>query len=269
MTHRKLANNTRKLLGYFVFSVFVGLGAPFLPNAFAANEAQKPVDKNLTEAQRQEVAELVKKLSVEQPEIIVAALQNYKARAAEKAEKSESMSDKYLTANREAIERDPNDAVMGNPKGKITLVEYFDYRCGYCKAMIPVLQQALAAEPQLRLVLKQFPILSAGSVLAAKAVMAARAQSAAKEIALHERLMASKGRFSEDEIMEDAKAVGLDVEALRREMGNPRYSKILSRTAEQAEGLAIQGTPGFVIGRVIIRGAVDEASLTKSIHAAP
>ena len=176
----------------------------------------------------------------------------------------------YLAANRAAIENDPNDAVMGNRKGKIILVEFFDYNCGYCKAVVPSLQHVLASEPDVKLVLKQFPILSESSVMAAQAVLAARAQAdgkggGGKDVALHDRLMALKRAFGAEEIFAEAKAVGLNLARLRHDMADPRYGRILVQTAELAEGLAMRGTPGFVLGHRIIRGAIDEATLRELI----
>ncbi|MCX8505995.1 MAG: DsbA family protein [Alphaproteobacteria bacterium] len=171
----------------------------------------------------------------------------------------------FLMANRSAIENNPSDAVMGNRKGKIILVEFFDYHCGYCKAVVPSLQHVLASEPDVKLVLKQFPILSESSVMAAQAVLAARAQGYGRDVALHDRLMGLKGRFGADEIFAAAKAVGLNLARLRHDMADPRFEQILVQTAELAENLAIRGTPGFVLGDRIIRGAIDEETLRQLI----
>ncbi|MDI9350347.1 MAG: DsbA family protein [Candidatus Symbiobacter sp.] len=190
---------------------------------------------------------------------------------------------KFLADQRQAVFQDGGDSIMGNREGSITLVEFFDYRCGYCKSFEPVLQKLIASEPQLRVVLKQFPILSEASVMAARAVLAARGQGdskggvgkggvskegVGKDILLHERLMALKGGLTTSDILAAAQAVGLDLDRLQRDMKDPRIMRALAKTASLADGLGIRGTPGLVIGDKIIRGAVDEATLRQIITAA-
>src|SRR3546814_6450784 len=122
-----------------------------------------------------------------------------------------------IAALADQLTGDPRDPVSGNPQGDVTLVEFFDYRCPYCKRMTETLAQAIEEDPGLRVVMKEFPILSAESVQAARAAMAALRQGAGKYEDFHFALMAGGGGFSEQEILALAESVGLDGDGLRSE----------------------------------------------------
>ena len=161
---------------------------------------------------------------------------------------------------------DPDTPVLGNPKGDVALVEFFDYRCPYCKQVEPSLEALLGEDRQLRLVLKEFPVLGPESVTAARAALAARKQG--KYDALHRALMALKGQIDETTVLNSAAAVGLDVGQLKRDMAAPEIDAQLQKNSKLADALDIHGTPGFVVGDEIVPGAIGLNELKQLIEAA-
>ncbi|HUC60785.1 MAG TPA: DsbA family protein [Alphaproteobacteria bacterium] len=168
-----------------------------------------------------------------------------------------------LVAHARALDHDPNDLVLGNPKGDVTLVEFFDYRCPYCKRDLETVTQAVKADGNVRLVLKEFPILGPDSVLASRAAIASQRQG--KYAAFHTALLASPVSLDADSVMAIARAQGLDVARLEADMKAPQVNAVLDTNFALAQALHIDGTPAFVIAGQIVPGAVDRASLEKLI----
>src|SRR5262249_13399287 len=148
--------------------------------------------------------------------------------------------------------RDPDSPVGGNPDGNVTLTEFFDYNCPYCRTMAPLMEQAETADPQLRLVYKEFPILGPNSVFAAKAALAPKMQG--KYIGFHRALYQLRGPIDESKVIETAMALGLDVERMKADMQDAAIAGSLERNHQLAQSLNITGTPGFVIGDRITTG---------------
>ena len=161
---------------------------------------------------------------------------------------------------------DPDTPVGGNPHGDVSLVEFFDYRCPYCKQVEPSLEALLTQDPHLRFVYKEFPVLGPVSKTAARAALAARKQG--KYAALHRALMALKGQIDDSVIFQTASGAGLDVAQLKRDMAAPEIDSDLKANFDLAEALDIRGTPGFVIGDEIVPGAVSLDELKQLIEAA-
>ena len=190
------------------------------------------------------------------PEVIVEAVQIYQQR--QQAAQAETV--KGTIAERaDEIFRDPAAPVSGNGRGDVTLVEFFDYNCKYCRAVAPTVDAVLGADAGLRLVYKEFPILGAGSEAAARVALAARRQGRYQE--LHEALMRVEMPVTEAKALQAAAAVGLDLERLRRDMADPAIDRAIARNQALAAALGINGTPGFVIGDQVVPGAVDRATL--------
>lgn len=210
--------------------------------------------------QEQEIRDIVKAYLMEHPEVIIEAVQGLEARQeAQRAEQAKGQ----IAELREQLLRDPRDQVLGNPKGDVTLVEFFDYRCGYCKQAQPVLMELIKSDPKLRVVLKEFPILGPDSVVATRAAIASIPQG--KYAAFHEALIGTRGTLSDDKIMEVAKSVGLDTDKLKAGMGKPEIAAQIADTHALAEKLAINGTPSFIIGDTLVPGAVDLDTLKKLV----
>jgi protein-disulfide isomerase len=148
--------------------------------------------------------------------------------------------------------RDPMSPVIGNPDGTVTLVEFFDYQCGFCKAAEPRLQQLVKDDPNVRLVLKEYPILSPESVVAAKAALASVKQG--KYTAFHQAMLGHRGQLKTENIWEIAKTVGLDVERLRKDMDAPEITDHLLANFNLARKLKISVVPGFLVDTQVLSG---------------
>jgi protein-disulfide isomerase len=223
------------------------------PGAAQAADALSP-------AQEEAVRALVRETLLENPEIIAEALEAYQARQeAEQAQRTQAA----IAEHRETlVSADPAD-VIGNPDGDVTVVEFSDYQCGYCKRVMPTLMQAVEADGNVRVVIHELPILGPESVMAARAAEAARKQQAYPEF--HRALMGMKGQLSESAVMQVAAEVGLDVETLRADMADPALDEVFGRNIRLARALGITGTPAFVIGETLVPGAISGARLNELI----
>jgi len=197
------------------------------------------------------IEQIVREYLLAHPEVIVEALSAYQQR--EEAAQAEEQR-KALTTRKEELFKNPTSPVLGNPQGDVTLVEFFDYQCGYCKAVHPDVQRLLESDGKIRLVSKEFPILGPASVTASRAALAAQKQG--KYDALHKALMENRGQLDDDKIMRIAGSVGLDMERLKKDMQAPEIQEILQRNVRLAGELNIRGTPAFIIGDQIVPGAV-------------
>jgi protein-disulfide isomerase len=197
------------------------------------------------------------------PQVVVEALQSFDAR---QKQAEEDAARAVLTARAEEIFRDPASPVGGNAVGSVTLVEFFDYNCPYCRQMVPVMAQAEAADPQLRIVYKEFPILGPDSIFAARAALAADRQGAYTKF--HKALFGVKGRVTEAVVLKVAADVGLDVARLKTDMQSPEIQASIDRNLQLAQTLNINGTPGFIAGKQILHGATDLAKLKQLIEQA-
>ncbi|RKQ73766.1 DsbA family protein [Oceanibaculum indicum] len=237
-------------------------GAPVradTPKADAA-PAATPAPAGFDATQKQAIEQIVRDYLLANPEVLRDALIELGSR--EKAA-AEDQRKQRIADLRAELEREPDDPVLGNPDGAITIVEFFDYQCGYCKAMKPVMQNILASEKDVRVVMKEFPILSAVSVTAARAALAAREQG--KYQAMHDRLMGYRGRLSDEAVFAIAGEAGLDIERLKADMQAPAVAAVLERNQQLAERLEISGTPSFIVGETLVPGAVNEEGLRKLI----
>jgi protein-disulfide isomerase len=206
--------------------------------------------EDLSPAEMDKIQKIVRDYIREHPEIIVDALQAYQRRQdAQKAEQTRQT----IAALKDELLNDPTSPVAGNPKGDVTVVEFFDYRCPYCKAVAPDLAKAVAVDGKVRLIYKEFPILGPASITAAKAALAAVRQD--KYLALHDKLFGFKGNLDDAAIYAMASELGLDVARLKADMEKPEIQKTIDRSSELADKLKIDGTPAFVIGNELIPGA--------------
>ena len=161
------------------------------------------------------------------------------------------------------VRDDLGDPVMGNPNGKITLYEFSDYNCGYCKRVFEPIQQLLRDNPDVRLVIKEFPILSQSSLVAAKAAIAAEMQGKFGDY--HIAMMTYRGQITDAVVMRMAAQSGVDIEQLKSDMESPKTMAIIQRTREAAAALEINGTPGLVVGDTVVPGAIGLDELIKLI----
>ena len=218
----------------------VALGASFASAAQAGDDA-------LTPAQEDAVRALARQVILDDPEIIAAALERLRGKRQAEARKD------AIAAHADQLFSDPKSPVLGNPDGDVTLVEFFDYQCGYCRAVFPVVMEALEEDGEVRLVMKEFPILGPGSGYAARAALAARGQG--RYAGFHGALMSLRGPLSEAAVDAAARDAGLDLKRLKVDMAAPAVDEQIAATMALARALTIDGTPAFVIGGALIQGA--------------
>ncbi|GLS30694.1 Protein-disulfide isomerase [Mesorhizobium albiziae] len=160
------------------------------------------------------------------------------------------------------------DGVVGNPDGKVTIVEFYDYNCGYCKRAIEDMHALIKADPDLRFVLKEFPILGPDSQKAHTVSMAFRKMMPEKYREFHDQLLGGQGRAGEASAIKIALALGADEKKLREEMQDPAIAEAFASTYELANKLAITGTPSYVVGNEVVFGALGQEVLAEKISAA-
>lgn len=204
----------------------------------------------------EEVERIVRDYLMREPEIIMQAVEELQRRR--EAAAAASQQDR-LAAERDALVADPRDPILGNPDGDVTLVEFFDYRCGYCRAMVEPMRGLLAEDADLRVVMKEFPILGPESLLASRAALAAHAQGLFEP--MHWGLM-GLNRIDEPAIRALAAEIGLDVERLFADMEAETVLGHIEDNLVMGQGLGINGTPSFIIGETLLPGAVPVARLT-------
>jgi protein-disulfide isomerase len=216
------------------------------PPAFA--EATTPADQALQHT----IENVVEQYIRAHPEVIEQALQALEV----KRQEEEKQRVKTAIATRQSdLLHDPSSPVSGNLNGDVTVVEFFDYRCGFCKRAAGAVTQLQKEDARVRIVYKDLPILGEASELAAKAALASRAQG--KHQVFHEALLASKGEMTRDTILAVSGEVGLDVIRLETDMANPEWQTVIDRNRALAKDLGISGTPGFIVGTELVPGALD------------
>jgi protein-disulfide isomerase len=202
--------------------------------------------------QRQAIEAIVHDYLMQNPDVLIEALRSAEEKANRDADAKAAV---VLKDRRHEVFDDPTSPIGGNPQGDVTIVEFFDYRCPYCKQVQPALQQLLNQDGKLRFVYKEMPVLGAPSVIAAHAALAARLQG--KYEVFHAAMMATKGQITEEVVYKVAGSVGLDVERLKHDMTAPEIDRAVQANLALAKALDIHGTPGFIIGEHIVPGAID------------
>lgn len=229
--------------------------------ALAMSLALTPLGVAAQELTEQRIKELVYEAIRENPGIVMEAVAILQQREAE-AQAAAAAS--ALSNQRQLLESDPNAPVLGNPDGDVTIVEFFDYNCPFCKRVMPEVQALLEDDPGVRLVYREWPILGEGSVYAARAALAARAQGKYEEF--HWALMGTKGRIGEQEVLRVAKEVGLDLDRLKADMDSPAVAQHIDMSMQLAQDLGFNGTPSFVIGDDLVPGFVERAELASIVR---
>jgi len=222
---------------------------------------------SFSDAQKKELHGIIRNYMLENPELLNEMIA--KLQPAEQAKQAEQ-SRQVISSNAEKLFRSPHDVVVGNPDGNVTLVEFFDYNCGYCKRSLADVMRLTEEDKNLRVVMKEFPILSEGSVIAAHAAMAARKQN--KYWDLHVAMMSAKGGIdSLEKVLSIAGEAGLDVDKLKTDIEAERadHDKVIDANRNLAQMLGINGTPAFVIDSEIVPGAApfnQLADVVKSVR---
>ena len=213
-----------------------------------------PAIADLDKVDRAAMHRVIKQYIMDNPEVLRDALLELAAQEKQA----------IIAAGLAKLRRDDGDPVMGNVNGSLVIYEFSDYSCGYCKRMFPTIQQLLANNDDIRLVVKEFPILSQSSLIAARAGVAAQKQG--KFPAFHREMMIHRGQVSEAAIMKAARTAQLDLNQLRQDMDSPATNAIIDRTRAGAAALDLNGTPALVVGQTIIPGAVSIEKLQDVIN---
>ena len=194
------------------------------------------------------------------PDLVANALEQLRLRDEAAAAQRRSQ---LLSKSAGALLGDPHSGVAGNAQGDVTVVEFFDYKCPYCRQFHPQVPDMLTADPGIRLVLKEFPILGPESTLAARAAVAAQLHDPGRYLAFHNALMTTPGRLDQKTVLQVAADAGLNAEFLAIDMMDPEVDRVLAANHALANALGIDGTPGFVIGEAVIPGYIDSAEVLR------
>jgi len=254
---------SKRRLGWLVLPLLLiaALGAWYLLDpGFGRSRQAILAGANLPQ---DEFGRKVRDYLVANPEVIVEAMDvlDQRRKAAEQTEAQAA-----LAASREELFNSNESPVGGNPQGDVTLVEFFDYNCPYCRQVAPLMVDAEANDDKLRVVYKEFPILGPNSIFAAKAALAVQRQGKYPEF--HKAMMQVQGQSDEASVIAVATELGLDIAKLRQDMEDAAIAAEIDRNLALARALRINGTPGFVIGEEIARGAIDLATMKSLIEQA-
>jgi protein-disulfide isomerase len=219
----------------------------------------KPTDLTTTNAATQQFENSVHQYLVKKPEVVVEALQAYQQKQADNMQQVFKDTQKLATTNVDAIFHDNANPVAGNPQGKITIVEFSDYQCSHCIEVSPVLDAIMKANPNVRVVFKEFPIRGALSDSAARAALAANLQG--KYWPFREALFKVSSALTADKIDDTAKAVGLNLDQLKKDMDLPAMRAAIDANTKLAQTLKLIGTPAFFIAKTDIKNGAPVESI--------
>jgi len=223
--------------------------------------------QSFTDQQKNELGAIIRDYLVNHPEVLQEAMAELEKRqAVAEAEKNKAA----VKTNAQALFDSSHQVVVGNPQGDVTLVEFFDYNCGYCKRALADMMELMKDDGKLRVVLKEFPVLGPGSVEAAQVAIAARMQdkSGKKYLDFHQRLLGGRGQADRAKALAAAKDAGFDMARLERDLTSPEVKATLDESMKLAEQLGLNGTPSYVVGSDVVVGAVGAAALKDKVKTA-
>jgi protein-disulfide isomerase len=263
-------------------AIVVALVLPAAPASHAQDVRQEidAIIKDYLATHPDELGEIVKGYMVKHPEavgeIMVGVLKHRSSSAnasnspAPGAAKAAVDHSEAIASNAALLFSSPHQVTLGNPHGDVTLVEFFDYSCGFCKRALPDMLTLIKDDPNLKIVLKELPILGSGSAEAARIAIAVRMQDAEgqKYLAFHQELLGGAGRASKEKALAAAKDQGLDMVRLEQDAASDEVGATLSEDVKLAGAMGINGTPGYVVGDKVVLGAVGIAALKERIEAA-
>jgi len=215
--------------------------------------------------QRGEIEKIVRDYLVSHPEVLQEAMAELEKR------QSAAEAEKHQTAvkdNAKALFSSPRQVVLGNAQGNVTMVEFFDYNCGYCKRAMDDMLTLLKTDPNLKVVLKEFPVLGPGSVEAAKVAVAVRMQdkSGKKYLEFHQKLLGGRGQADQAHALAVAKDIGLDMGRLEKDLASDEVKTTINENFKLAEALGLNGTPSYIVGHDVVIGAVGLDALKEKIN---
>ncbi|GAA0590385.1 DsbA family protein [Paenochrobactrum glaciei] len=230
-------------------------GGGFAQLQAQAQTASAPVDQAAVE-------KIVRDYLLKNPEIL-AEMQT--ALETKQAAEQEVRVKQVIANNQDELLNSSHDAVLGNPKGDVTVVEFFDYNCGYCKRAMPDMEAIIKSDPNVRFVMKEFPILGPDSIKAHMAAQAFKLMMPEKYRDLHMALMTTPDRSTDESVIAEAVKLGADEAALREKINSPEVTSSFQNAYKLANELDINGTPSYVIGNELIPGAIGADGLKEKI----
>ena len=223
--------------------------------------------QSFSDTQRSDIEAIIKNYLVSHPEVLEEAMAELtKRQTAAEAQKHEES----ISKNASLIFNSPRGVTLGNKDGDVTFVEFFDYNCGYCKRAMADMLDLMKNDSKLKVVLKEFPVLSDGSVDAAKVAVAVRMQdpTGKKYLDFHQKLLGGRGAADKARALAAAKDAGLDMARLEKDLTSPEVKATLEENLKVAESLGMNGTPSYVIGKQVVIGAVGAEALREKISTA-
>jgi protein-disulfide isomerase len=222
-----------------------------LPGLAPAQQQSRPALSDMTETEREALRTEIRAYLLDYPEVLIEAINILEARRKADTRQADAA---LIAASSEQLYNDPNSWIFGNPDGDVTLVEFADYRCGYCKKAHPEVRELLKRDPNIRLVVKEYPILGPDSMAAARMALAALDLDPANFEALNDALMRFEGQLTEATAYQIASRVGYDIAALKKRAASAEIEARIGDNYALARTLGLQGTPSFILGNQIIRG---------------
>ncbi|MCB4770344.1 DsbA family protein [Ancylobacter sp. Lp-2] len=216
----------------------------------------------LDDAQRKEFESVIRDYLLKNPEVIQEAIGELQKRQQVAADEQRKQA---IVKLKPQIFDSPHGVVIGNPKGDVTLVEFFDYNCGYCKRSLPDLVKLIENDPKLKVVLKEFPVLGPGSVEAAQVAVGVKLVAPEKYFAFHQALLGGRGQANRARALEAVTEAGIDRAAVEKAMASPEVNATLQESMQIADALGIDGTPSYITGDAVIIGAVGHEQLKGTI----
>ena len=242
----------------FLVALAIGIAGPA---SASEDEAFQPQQSGtFDETQTQAIERIVRSYILENPDIIREAIQALRAREQQAAEERRQQA---LAAHKQSLKESDVAPVLGNPDGDVTIVEFFDYRCPYCRSVADMVRETVEADGNVRLVMKEFPILGSESLYAARAALAAARQDGYEDF--HFALMSAPDKVDSKAVLAIAAEQGLDIEQLQSDMEDEAIATELRRNYRLAQALEINGTPAFVVGDAVVPGALDRNRLESLI----
>jgi protein-disulfide isomerase len=238
-------------------------GAALATLVFLAAPPAAAQSNPLSDPQKKAVEQIVRDFLLTNPEVIQDAIVELERRQQEAQKTAQKGA---LESERNTLLHSPRAYVVGNPSGDVTLVEFFDYNCGYCKRALADLRTIMKADAKLRVVLKDFPVLGPESVEASRVGLAVKQQLGGEKLFdYHIRLMETRGRVNGERAVQVAKEMGLDMPRLQKDMDHPDVRAALQENMTLGDKLGLTGTPAFVIGDEVVSGAVGVEPLRKIV----
>ena len=217
----------------------------------------------LSNEEKQSINKLIEEYILQNPEVIIQSIEGMRERERLQVEQETKTN---LVALAEDIFHNPSDPVAGNPDGDVTVVEFLDYRCGYCKSFFTSINAIIPDDENVRVVFEELPILGPSSERAARVALAASRQNLYLEF--HTAIMSMRGGFNEKRMFAMAEEIGIDMSQLRQDMELSEGQSTLDNAREPARKLSITGTPAIIVGSNIVRGAIDKDRLSAMISEA-